>query len=48
MRADGWQLEASRRGKDYVYTLVDTPKRPVYVYELVDGVRVPRLTYQNV
>ena len=29
----------------HMYRLADTPKRPVYEFELVNGVRVPRLTY---
>jgi hypothetical protein len=50
MKADGWKIEPTRRGSDYVYTLVDTPKKAVWLHEekvLTDGsrVRVPKLTY---
>jgi FAD synthase len=30
------------------YRLVERAKRPVYEYELVNGVRVPKLTYQPI
>lgn len=28
------------------YMLVEAPKRPLYEYELINGVRVPKLTYR--
>lgn len=45
LKADGWQLEPSRRGNDYVYKLIETPKRAVYEFDLINGIRVPRKTY---
>lgn len=30
----------------HTYRLIDTPKREVYVYELINGIRVPKLTLQ--
>ncbi len=41
MRASGWQITPSRRGRDYVYTLGEAPKRKVSVFEPVwEGGRI--------
>jgi hypothetical protein len=41
----GYTFDSHKRDGDWVYTLVEAPKRPLYEYELVNGVRVPKLTY---
>jgi hypothetical protein len=41
LKASGWELEASRREGDYVYKLVDAPKKPVmYVRHPLTGERI--------
>ena len=45
MKKDGWNIVPSRDNGDYVYTLVEAPKRLVWAFDLRDGVRVPRATY---
>ena len=35
MKAQGWQITPSRRGRDYVYTLGEAPKRRVSTFEPV-------------
>ena len=44
LRADGWLVEGSWKGRDYVYTLGDAPKRRVSEFEPVwiDGKIVAR------
>jgi hypothetical protein len=46
LKAEGWELEAFSREGDYVYKLVKPATRAVYEFDLIDGVRKPRLTYQ--
>ena len=44
MKADGWEIEATRNNGDYVYTLVQAPKKKIYTYEtiMVNGIRVAK------
>lgn len=40
---DGWVLEHSNRDGDYVYTLVNAPKRKKTICDIINGVAVPRV-----
>lgn len=42
MKKDGWDITTSRREGDYVYTLGKAPSKTKWVYELVNGIRVPK------
>ncbi len=48
LKQDGWEFDTSRREGDYVYKLIDYPKRTVIEHDIVekDGkmVAVPRST----
>lgn len=44
----GYTLDSKKKEGDWVYTLVEAPKRAVYEFDLVNGVRVPRLTYRPI
>lgn len=50
LKAEGWEIEGDyiEGTKNFNYKLVQAPTRPVYQYDLVDGVRVPKLTYKPI
>lgn len=41
----GYTFHSHKREGDWVYTLVEAPKRLVWAYDVVDGVAVPRKTF---
>lgn len=44
LKADGWDIVATRRNGDYVYTLGTPPKLVKWEFDLIDGIRRPRKT----
>ncbi len=45
LKGEGWELDGSDREGDYVYKVIKPAQRKVTVYDLMNGVRVPRITY---
>lgn len=42
LKQEGWELEGFDRDGDYVYRLIKPAQKERTVYDLVNGVRVPR------
>lgn len=45
LEVEGYQFNSKKEENDWTYELIDSPKRRVYVFDLVDGIRKPRAIF---
>jgi hypothetical protein len=48
LKAEGWEIEGKKDGRDYKYTLLKPKTRLVYEFILKEGIRIPVRKYVEI